>query len=229
MLNQILYIPKMESNLWTINEVNKKQKYLGGDTSRLFFLVWLYTVQGLSFGFLGSTLPLIFKKDFSYSDIGFISWWGLPYTLKFVFAPMIDSKYSKLIGKRRSWIIPTQLIIGVVIMYLSRRIDDLAKEKNVLFITFLFLVIYLWCALQDISIDGWCVTIVKEENAKYAALAQIIGVDIGIFASTTLFIAFSSIEFWNTYIYSVPRETPLIDQSTFFYYWSLFIFINKFH
>ena len=215
----------MEREISVVNEIKKQQKFLGGDASRIIFLVCLYITQGLSFGFLGSSLPIILKKNFSYSDIGFISWWGLPYTLKFIFAPLIDSKYSRYIGKRRSWIIPTQIVMGAIIMYLAQNIEQLIEQKNILFIMLLFLAIYLWCALQDISIDGWCVTIVREENSKYAALAQIVGIDIGIFLSTTLFIAFSSVEFWNNYIYSVPQEIPLMDQRSFFNYWSMFIFI----
>ena len=203
----------------------KDSKFLGGDAFRIAFLTILYMVQGIWFGFLGNTLPVRFKKTFDYAEIGTISWWFLPYSFKFILAPLVDTIYSKWIGKRRTWIIPTQLIMWGIVYYFSYYLKDLIEEKSIFLITIWFTII-LWCwALQDISIDGWWVTIVKQENAKYSALAQMTGINLGIFVSTTVFFAFNSLDFCKSYLYLEESEvSPIIDEFSFMRYWSIIIF-----
>lgn len=36
----------------------------------------------------------------------------LPYSLKLLWAPMVDAAYSRRIGKRKSWLIPVEISIG---------------------------------------------------------------------------------------------------------------------
>jgi hypothetical protein len=169
--------------------------WLKGDVSRLLFLTILYLIQGVSFGFLMNTLPIMLKKNFDYTSIGIISFCSFPYNIKFLFSPIVDTKYFKMLGKRRSWIIPTQILAGVVMYYLADNIYSLIEEKRVYSITFAFGMIFFCCALQDISVDGWSVTMVKDENSSWAAATQMIGIKVGVFASTTLYLALNSTAF----------------------------------
>lgn len=213
------------ANLKVENQPVKVQ-FLGGDAGRILFLTLLYMVQGLWFGFIGSALPVKLKKSFDLDELGIISLWFVPYSFKFIFAPLIDTVYSHQMGKRRTWIVPTQLIMGVIVFYFSFQLEELIEQKRVYLITVLFTVILWWCALQDIAVDGWWVTIVKEENTQYSALAQITGVSIGIFTSTTIFFAFSSVEFCKSYLYPEGQDLPpVVDEYSFMRYWSIFIFI----
>src|SRR3989337_3328489 len=60
-------------------------------------------------------------------SIGLFSLIGLPYTLKFLWAPFMDRYVPPLFGRRRGWIILTQvgIIIGVVFMGLGSPKEDL--------------------------------------------------------------------------------------------------------
>jgi hypothetical protein len=46
-----------------------------------------------------------------------------------------------------------------------------------------------------ISLAGWALTLLSEENLSYASTCQTIGLNTGFFSSFTLFLAFSSPEF----------------------------------
>ena len=197
--------------------------WLKGDVSRLLFLTILYLIQGVSFGFLMNTLPIMLKKNFDYTSIGIISFCSFPYNIKFLFSPIVDTKYFKMLGKRRSWIIPTQILAGVVMYYLADNIYSLIEEKRVYSITFAFGMIFFCCALQDISVDGWSVTMVKDENSSWAAATQMIGIKVGVFASTTLYLALNSTAFCNHYIFSTPQKDPLLNEANYLKTWSILI------
>lgn len=62
-------------------------------------------------GLFLSSVPILFKKYLSYSEVGLIMMCTTPFSLKVLWSPFVDIYYSKRIGKRKSWIIPTQLIV----------------------------------------------------------------------------------------------------------------------
>ena len=102
---------------------------------------------------------------------------------------------------------------------------QLIEERKYILITFLFFSIILFWALQDIAIDSWCLTMVKEWNKDNASLTQTIGIEVGVFMATTWYYALNSLDFWNSYIYSTPQNLPILNESSFFLYWGYFILI----
>ena len=171
------------------------QKYFNGDLSKLLSLIVLYITQGVSFGFFLSTLPIMMKKHFTYTQIGYLSTSTYPFNVKFLMSFIVDTKYIRSIGRRRTWIIPNQILAGMSMIYLAYRIDEYIAEGAIWTLTAWFTLIFGCLALQDIAVDGWALTIAKKENAQYAASSQSIGHSIGIFISTTLYLALSSLDF----------------------------------
>ena len=202
---------------------NYNSSYFNGDEYRLLFLLMLYSVQGFAFGFLDITMPVSLKKYFSYSEIGIICWSWLPFSIKFLFAPFVDTYYFKWLGKKRSWIVPTQILIAAINFYISKNLDKFIEDRRYFTIALMFFLIILLLVLQDIAIDGWCLTIVKKENLDNASLTQTIGVQCGMFIGTTLFYALNSLEFCNNYIYSTKQDDPILNESKFFMFWGYFI------
>ena len=166
----------------------------------------------------------MFKKYFGYTEIGIISYWTLPYSIKFLFAPVVDCLFIKSLGKRRSWILPSQILTSILLYILSLHLEEFINERKIFLLTASLFVVILWCAIQDIAVDGWWVTIVKPENLVHAGSAQLIGLEIGGFISTTVFIALNSVEFWNNYIYSIPHSEPILNEISYMKGWAV-IFI----
>src|ERR1051326_4650340 len=49
------------------------------------------------------------------STIGFFSLIGLPYSLKFLWSPLLDRYCPPFLGRRRSWIVATQAALAAII------------------------------------------------------------------------------------------------------------------
>ena len=80
-------------------------------------IVFLFGISsGLPISLVLSTLKaLLVDQGFDLKTIGFFSLVSIPYSLKFFFAPVIDSLalpyFSKKLGQRKSWIIFSQLLL----------------------------------------------------------------------------------------------------------------------
>ena len=117
------------------------------DLPKMILLVSLYNFQGMMFGFFMMTLPIIFKPYLSYSQVGTIMLCSIPFSFKLLWSPFVEFYYFKSIGKRRSWIIPTQFIMCIILFYLKLNIERLLIEQEVKFITILltFFVFIITC------------------------------------------------------------------------------------
>jgi PAT family acetyl-CoA transporter-like MFS transporter 1 len=216
------------------------QGKFNGDGSRLLLLLILYTIQGMAMGFLLVSMPVMLKKYFDYTQLGIVALCPMAYYFKFMFAPIVDTHYFDSVGRRRSWIIPTQLLAGVLMYILGLYFHAiLAMENSVVNITFIFAMVFFCLALQDIAVDAWSVTIVKEENLSYSSTVQSIGLNLGIFLASTVYFALNSLTFCNTYIRPIyvsqeslnsvdklnPYQDPILDEVAFMKWWGLITII----
>ena len=86
----------------------------GNGARRLGLLATLYFAQGLPFGFFVQALPALLRQQgYSLSEIGLASLLTLPWALKFLWAPVVDRRWSARLGRRRTWILAMQLA-GVI-------------------------------------------------------------------------------------------------------------------
>ena len=229
--------PSLAANTPSYNDsINRTLTDIDDDTQRFlpshdrpqfFLLIALYFIQGIPIGLTFGTIPFLLKsivKETSFTQLGVFSMATYPYSLKIIWSPIVDSIYNRRIGRRRSWIIPIQLISGVVLYllgvlisnnHLFKSIDDSYHGRvtplddlniNITQLTFIFTSLIFLCATQDIAVDGWALTILSKQSLSYAATAQTIGLNIGYFLSFTVFIAFNSMEFINKYFRSLPLE-----------------------
>ena len=93
----------------------------------------------------------------------------MPYSFKVFWAPFVELYYFPLIGKRKSWIVPMQLIGSILLFYLSTTIDDLLIQKQVYFLTSLLILNTFIITCQDIAVDSWAVEILNPQNSTYAS------------------------------------------------------------
>lgn len=57
-------------------------------------------------------------------------------------------------GRRKTWLIPSQLLIGATMIASAFFVDELVDGPDVPTLTALFIFIYTLCATQDIAVDG---------------------------------------------------------------------------
>src|ERR1700754_437032 len=83
---------------------------------RVLIVLFLGFSSGLPLALSGTTLSVwLTERGVDLATIGLFSLVGLPYTFKFIWAPLVDALdvpiLSKLLGRRRGWLIFTQLLI----------------------------------------------------------------------------------------------------------------------
>ena len=147
----------------------------------------LYLSQGLSAGFLLALTTYLTTKGASLVDISLLlSITMLPWTLKIFFGPIIDSLTLKRFGRRRFWIISSQIIMILVLLPLIF-IEVTAVSTLLIAI---FTVHNLFVATCDIATDALAADSLKESDlAKangYMWGSKIIGRGSGMLISSSL-------------------------------------------
>lgn len=167
----------------------------------IILLIALYTAQGLPMGLAFGTIPFLLKEGgSSYGDLAKFSLASLPYSLKLLIAPIVDSIYNPVFGRRKSWIVPVQLLIGAVLLSLSSHIHQWVANGDVALLMPTFFLVITLTATQDIAVDGWSLTMLRRENVAFASTCQSFGLSIGFFATFTIFLAFNNATFCDSYV-----------------------------
>lgn len=177
---------------------------LQGEYGNIALLLLLYILQAIPMGLFGVVnmeVKSIFKDSFSEQGTFMLAAW--PFSLKLFWAPLVDSCYWERIGRRKTWMVPAQMAIGFVLLYLGPSIDGLFAARDVNTLTAIFFLLYFLCATQDIAVDGWALTMLRPENAGYASqcnsVGQTIGFTIGFMIPMAKIVALSDfISFWAT-------------------------------
>ena len=118
------------------------------------------------------------------STIGFFGWVTIFYGLKFLWAPLIDSIKLPLIhnilGKRRSWLLLTQISIGIF-LYLLSTISPNSESLITFAICALF--VSFFSASQDIVVDAYRIEIAPVESQGILTAGYQFGYRVAILVS----------------------------------------------
>ncbi|XP_059930884.1 acetyl-coenzyme A transporter 1 [Gadus macrocephalus] len=201
------------------------------ELGNILLLLFLYVLQGIPLGLAGS-IPLIMQsKSVSYKDQAFFSFVFWPFSLKLLWAPLVDALYFSRFGRRKSWLVPTQYLLGLFMIYLSVTVDSLLQSDDshgpdVVTLTAVFFMLSFLAATQDIAVDGWALTMLSRENVGYASTCNSVGQTAGYFLGNVLFLALESANFCNQYLRSEPKDTGLVTLSDFLFYGGVVFLIS---
>lgn len=115
--------------------------------------------------------------------IGLISWVALCYSLKFLWAPVIDRVdvpvLAPLLGRRRAWLLTAQC--GVVLGLIGLALGDPARSLPFLIACSLFTAFF--GATQDIVVDGWRIDAAPVERQGIMAATYQLGFRLALLSS----------------------------------------------
>ncbi len=140
---------------------------LGRDKYNIAVLLFLYILQGIPLGLAGSIPYLLQSRNVSYKEQAVYSFVFWPFSVKLLWAPIVDAAYVKWFGRRKSWLVPIQYLIGIFMLVLSLYIKDLMGEGEskeaicVKTLTVVFFMLNFLAATQDIAVDGWALTMLS--------------------------------------------------------------------
>jgi PAT family beta-lactamase induction signal transducer AmpG len=123
--------------------------------------------SGIPIYLVGNTLGFWMRENgIELSTIGFLSWVGLAYSLKFLWAPVVDKLDAPLVGRwlgrRRGWMLLAQLVVAAALTGMALvqpqqgelRLGGMVLDQLLVFGA-LALVVAFASATQDIVIDAW--------------------------------------------------------------------------
>lgn len=146
--------------------------------ARKLGVLWtLYFVQGLPFGFQATALPIYLRASgASLTAIGFTSALALPWMLKVFWSPLVDRFGSSRIGRRRSWILPLQALLGVSCFVAA----FVTSEEKLPWLLLLVFLMNLFAATMDIAVDGLAVDLLELPELGQGNVAQVVGYKVGM-------------------------------------------------
>ncbi|HEV7983719.1 MAG TPA: MFS transporter [Xanthobacteraceae bacterium] len=158
---------------------------------RVLIVMFLGFSGGLPLALSGATL-LYWMADVGVNlrTIGLFALVGTPYTFKFLWAPLVDALnvpwLSRRFGRRRGWLLLTQLLLMAAIVFLGLR-DPLA---NPWLVALGGLLVAIASATQDIVIDAFRVDGLDDSEQATGINAYVIAYRVGMVASNagTLFL-----------------------------------------
>ncbi|WP_336936873.1 MFS transporter [Acinetobacter modestus] len=172
----------------------------------LSVVVVLYLAHALPLYFYNVALPAILRhQGVDLRWIGMLSLLYIPWAFKFFWAPLIDRFYFKALGKRKTWLLFTQiaLVLGVVALALTQFDYGLS----------VFVIVGLWistfAATQDIAIDGYTVETFSESEYRLGSMAQSIGVALGSMIGGAATLWLYQLYGWQTALICLAAMTAL--------------------
>ncbi len=154
-------------------------------TAPLFTILFLGFASGLPLALTGATLSArLAEAKVDIQTIGLFASVATPYTLKFLWSPIMDALpfplFSRLFGRRRGWILATQIGLMAALALLGAA----RPEQNACLTAAVAMLVAFLSASQDIVIDAYRVEILSpQEQGKGAAMVQL-GYRIGMIASS---------------------------------------------
>ena len=151
-------------------------------SARVFTLCALYVAQGIPWGFITVTfVTYLAAEGFAAKDLAMLLTLGtLPWSVKFMWGPVIDRYQYRPMGRRRPWILIAQT--GMILL-LTLMVFFINVEKDVTTIAYMFLVYNIFTSLQDVSTDALAVDILKPQELEkvngYMFTAKTLGGMIG--------------------------------------------------
>ncbi len=138
---------------------------------------------GLPLLLIGSTLQAwMTDSGIDLTTIGMLSLVGIPYSLKFLWAPLLDRYELPFLGRRRGWMVIFQVALVASLLLLSM----LDPKANVTMVCLVSLVIAFFSASQDIVLDAYRREILTDEELGLGSSVYIAGYRIAIIVSGAL-------------------------------------------
>ena len=155
-------------------------------------------VSGLPLPLSGFTFRLwLSDSGAGLAIVGLTAWIGLAYSLKFLWAPLLDQqpplRVLRGFGRRRGWLLLVQPALGLAAILLA--VSDPATAPLAAFAAAACVAVL--SATQDIAIDAWRIEIFPERRQGVALAAYVWGYRVAMLVSMSGVVAASGVAGWH--------------------------------
>ena len=144
---------------------------------RLTAFFFLYVTEGIPLGFAATAVATqLRRQDVGPAEIGaFVGSFYLPWAFKWAFGPFIDVFTSERLGRRRGWILGTQIMLIATLLACT----GLELPSQLGLLTLVLLVHNSFGAMQDVAIDALAVNTLHEDERGLANGVMFAGAALG--------------------------------------------------
>src|SRR6516225_685806 len=152
---------------------------------RVLIVMFLGFSSGLPLALSGSTLLVWMRESgVDLGTIGLFALVGTPYTLKFLWAPLVDALhvpfFTRQFGRRRGWLLFSQLLLIAATLLLA--LADPARSPA--FVALAALLVATTSSTQDIVVDAFRVESLPQSEQAAGMAGYVAAYRIGMLAST---------------------------------------------
>jgi MFS transporter, PAT family, beta-lactamase induction signal transducer AmpG len=116
------------------------------------------------------------EAGISLGEIGLFALIGIPYTVKFLWAPFMDRYVPPLLGRRRGWLFILQLLLAASILGLGQT----DPHRNLTLVAVFSLLVALFSAMQDTVIDAYRRESLADDEQGLGASLYVWGYRVGM-------------------------------------------------
>ncbi|NUZ04432.1 MFS transporter [Schlegelella sp. ID0723] len=136
--------------------------------------------SGLPLALTGQAMQAWLSADrIDVATIGFLSLVGLPYTFKFLWAPLMDRFELPWLGRRRAWLVVTQLALAATLFAMAATSPGSALTA---FALLAGLVAFL-SASQDVVIDAYRTDVLEADERGLGSSLNVLGYRLAMIVS----------------------------------------------
>jgi PAT family beta-lactamase induction signal transducer AmpG len=160
---------------------------------RVATILFLGFSSGLPLALSGGTLQAwLTVEGVDIKTIGLFTLVGLPYTLKFLWSPLLDRFAFPLFGRRRGWILVSQALLLILIFAMSM----VSPAKAPWVLAFLAFGLAFASSSQDIVVDAYRAEVLREKERGMGAAVSVTGYRVAMLISGALALILSGILGW---------------------------------
>ena len=160
---------------------------------RVVTVLFLGFSSGLPLALSGGTLQAwLTVEDVDIKTIGLFSLVGLPYTLKFLWSPLMDRFVVPIFGRRRGWIALSQLALIGLILGMSVT----SPQNGLWFLALLAFCLTFVSTSQDVAIDAYRTEVLGERERGMGAAVSVTGYRVAMLVSGALALILSEYLGW---------------------------------
>ena len=139
---------------------------------RLAVVTFLGFASGLPLALTGQAMQAwLSLEGLDLATIGFLSLVGLPYTFKFLWAPLMDRFELPWLGRRRGWLVLTQLALAGALVWMAGTSPTASTKAFAL----LALLVAFVAASQDVVIDAYRTDLLAARERGLGSSLSVLG------------------------------------------------------
>jgi MFS transporter, PAT family, solute carrier family 33 (acetyl-CoA transportor), member 1 len=176
-----------------------KPRLSSREKKNLLFLGALYFIHAIPLQFSWLTMPILLRQQLSYSDVGTFLVSQYPFSWKVAWSPVVDGFHIPMLGRRKTWMVPSLVAAGGVLFWLSFSQDSLVAQiaagssAAMVWTILAWFLIMVFCANVRIAIDSWAIDLLSPPNVHWASPAVTIGEALSGLVSFNVFLGTASL------------------------------------